>query len=78
MDNRDFVVLNQFFDAKFAVSPRGKPTPTPGGTTDYNELDNKPSIEGVTLQGDKTLEELGIQNCQELEVWEFEELLYSD
>ena len=61
MDNRDFVVLNQIFDAKFAVSPRGKPTPTPGGTTDYNELDNKPSIEGVTLQGDKTFGELGIR-----------------
>ncbi len=31
-----------------------------GGTTDYDELDNKPSIEGNVLIGDKTLEQLGI------------------
>ena len=27
---------------------------------DYNNLKNKPSIEGVTLEDDKTLEELGL------------------
>lgn len=31
------------------------------GTTDYNELGNKPSIGGVTLSGNRTLAELGIQ-----------------
>ena len=31
-----------------------------GGTNDYNELDNKPQINGVTLQGNKTSAELGI------------------
>ena len=31
------------------------------GTTDYNSLENKPHINGVELQGEKTLEELGIQ-----------------
>lgn len=31
-----------------------------GGTSNYNELDNKPSINGVTLEGNKTTEELGI------------------
>lgn len=31
-----------------------------GGTSDYNELNNKPSINGVILEGDKTTEELGI------------------
>lgn len=30
------------------------------GTSDYNDLDNKPSINGNTLGGDKTTEELGI------------------
>lgn len=30
------------------------------GTRDYNELDNKPKIESVTLQGDKSFPELGI------------------
>lgn len=33
----------------------------PDGTTDYEDLDNKPSIGGVTLEGNKTLEQLGIQ-----------------
>ena len=31
------------------------------GTNDYNDLINKPSIEGVELVGDKTLEELGVE-----------------
>lgn len=30
------------------------------GTSDYSELTNKPSIEGVTLQGDKSFPDLGI------------------
>ena len=30
------------------------------GTSDYNKLDNKPSINGVILEGNKTTEELGI------------------
>lgn len=32
-----------------------------GGTNDYNDLINKPSIEGIELVGDKTLEELGVE-----------------
>lgn len=31
-------------------------------SNDYNDLDNKPSINGVELVGNKTLEELGIEN----------------
>ena len=31
-----------------------------GGTTNYNSLDNKPQINGVTLEGNKTPQELGI------------------
>lgn len=31
-----------------------------GGTSDYNDLSNKPSINGVTLSGNKTLTQLGI------------------
>lgn len=30
-----------------------------GGTSDYNDLINKPSINGVELQGDKSFEQLG-------------------
>lgn len=32
-----------------------------GGTTNYNELTNKPQINNVELAGNKTLEDLGIQ-----------------
>ena len=31
-----------------------------GGTTNYNDLTNKPQINGVTLEGNKTSEDLGI------------------
>ena len=33
---------------------------TGGGTSDYNELENKPQINGVTLTGDKTADDLGL------------------
>ena len=33
------------------------------GTTDYTELENKPQINNVELSGNKTLEELGIQEA---------------
>lgn len=33
-----------------------------GGTTNYNDLENKPQIEGVELIGDKTADELGLQS----------------
>ena len=36
--------------------------PSIGGTTNYNWLDNKPSINDVVLTGNKTLGELGIQS----------------
>jgi len=34
--------------------------PTGGGTTDYTDLDNKPTINSVTLEGDLSLSDLGI------------------
>ena len=33
-----------------------------GGTTNYNALNNKPSINGYTLQGNKTSSDLGIKS----------------
>lgn len=35
-----------------------------GGTTNYNQLTNKPSINGVELVGDKTTEDFGIKDGQ--------------
>lgn len=32
-----------------------------GGTTNYNELSNRPKINGVLLTGNKTSSELGIE-----------------
>lgn len=32
-----------------------------GGTSDYNDLENKPSINGITLEGNKTTEDLLIE-----------------
>lgn len=37
-----------------------------GGTTDYNDLGNKPSVNGVTLQGNKSTADLGISTGPEL------------
>ncbi len=37
-----------------------------GGTGDYNNLDNKPQIGGVTLSGNKTLSQLGAAAASEL------------
>lgn len=34
---------------------------TPGGSNDYNDLNNKPQINGVTLTGNKTSADLGIK-----------------
>ena len=35
-----------------------------GGTEDYTDLENKPSIGGVTLSGDKSLTDLGIASAE--------------
>lgn len=46
-----------------------------GGTSDYNELANKPKINGITLVDNQTLEELGadihfeIPNSEVLRLW---------
>lgn len=37
-----------------------------GGTTDYTELENKPSINSVTLSGNKTTSDLGIDEVPEV------------
>lgn len=52
------------FDAVWA-DPQGGGGSTPG-TTDYNQLRNKPSINGVQLVGDKTSAELELATMQEV------------
>lgn len=46
-----------------------------GGSSDYNDLSNKPQIEGVTLSGDKTYSELNLKSISNTEL---EELLILD
>lgn len=36
------------------------PASSGGGTTDYNDLSNKPKLNGVTLEGNKTLDQVGV------------------
>lgn len=43
-----------------------------GGTRDYEELENKPSIESVTLIGEQTFRSLGLEALSNAEI---EELL---
>lgn len=39
-----------------------------GGTMNYNDLTNKPMIEGVALVGDKTYEELNLSSLSNAEI----------
>lgn len=44
-----------------------------GGTTNYNALSNKPQINGVTLQGNKSISDLGLDVAIETEVADYVE-----
>lgn len=43
---------------------------TGGGVTSYNDLDDKPQINGETLVGAKTLEQIGISEITNTEIEE--------
>lgn len=46
-----------------------------GGTSDYNALKNKPQINGVTLQGNKSHDAFGVSA---MSVQDIEKILYLD
>lgn len=48
----------------------GSVTRTGGGTTNYERLTNKPSINDVALSGNKTIEDLGVRELTNLEIAE--------
>lgn len=56
------------------------PSPGPGGTTDYDELSNKPQIEGTTLSGNKTAAQLGLATSSSVSsiTSRFEDLITPD
>lgn len=51
-------VINQIFDRLDALESGGGGGT--GGTTNYNNLSNKPQLNGVTLEGNKTLDQVGV------------------
>jgi hypothetical protein len=67
--NRNFKRLSQFV----MVDQPNRiiemiPGPDEMGTDDYNQLRNKPQIEAVTLQGDKSFEQLGLSPIGNAEI----------
>ncbi len=53
-----FNIKNQSFSPKFSTAGSGGGGE---GTRDYNLLFNKPSIDGVILEGNRSIEELHLQ-----------------
>ena len=51
-------VINQIFDRLDALESGGGGGT--GGTTNYENLSNKPQLNGVTLEGNKTLDQVGV------------------
>lgn len=45
--------------------PKGESSSSGGGTTDYNNLQNKPSINGIVLQGNVSSTSLGIKDGEQ-------------
>lgn len=60
----DFEISRQASNLDLKVENRSES----GGTNNYNHLLNKPSIEGVVLQGDKTFDDLGLSRVTEQEI----------
>ena len=56
------LVIYEANNAMYLYSSDGIPTKIPTALTSYNDLTDKPMINGVELIGDVSLEELGIEN----------------
>lgn len=50
------------------IGYEGYKSSSPGTNSDYNDLYNKPQIEGVTLMGNKDLTEIGINPLSNTEI----------
>lgn len=59
--------VKRMYICNVAESRRGNNAGTSGsgGTDNYNLLKNKPQINGVTLEGNRTLEEFGIEPTED-------------
>ena len=66
---QDFIKLKQQLEIlwqEVEKLERETPEPGPGGTTDYNELSNRPSINGNLLTGNKTSSQLGLITASDI------------
>lgn len=64
-ESKEFVISDGAKGDKGDPGASGQP-----GTTVYSELSDKPSINGVIIEGNKTLSELGIVNYDDTEIKE--------
>ena len=63
VDNSDKVFVNDGNTLKQITVinlMKKAPASSGGGTTDYNDLTNQPQLNGVTLEGNKTLDQVGV------------------
>lgn len=79
----DYIKLKQQLEILWQEVERlekENPEPGPGGTSDYTELTNKPSINSVELNGNKTLAQLGIASAASLStlISQFDDLFAVD
>lgn len=56
--------MSDFYDLMRAINTGGSGG---GGTSNYNQLSNKPQINNVTLQGNKSLSDLGLYSKSEVD-----------
>ena len=70
MENQALIIsqIRQRLEILYQLVERleDQPAPGPGGTTDYNDLDNKPKINDITLSGNKSASDLGLATAAAL------------
>lgn len=66
MNNELIGIISSEGELKGVIAESGPQGPP--GTTNYNDLTNKPRIESVELIGNKTLDEIGIRIMTENEI----------
>lgn len=75
--------IREMTETQEGITPENMPTAIRsisggGGTSDYSDLSNKPSINNVELSGNKTSADLGIPNTVELTQAEYDNLSYAE
>lgn len=66
MTNKERLEANNAIIDEIQETLKNKIVAAGGGVTDYNALTNKPSINGVVLEDDKTADKLGIASTSQI------------